>query len=379
MKDLDEASSATATLNSSAEDHRIYSAWPCWWPLFFPSPSLGMMSVSSSDFPGPSSTESPPVLMAPAPVNVSAAAQSAVGYKTAATQTEATMLELFQAYSKRKWALSLAEQYMNIHPSFREGDIILKSSDDLGFKVSLASLEENSAFFKDLADLPRPEDTSNVIPIPNASAKTLEILLSALRPGGKDVPVPSVSILNELVDVVEAFDFNMRPYHNAVFSSGLNIVIKYAFAYAYAHAWKDGLEREIWKTDALNSNQSWNRCPEALVELCSLRQRWSLAPGKFKNMFVSTEILGKDDFVKKCERRGRGGCPAYIRSGGDWDTLKRATANAVSRDFPKSPYVKSSAVELICNTAVPCTTWERLSRHAADVWDKLVYSGKWKN
>lgn len=324
-------------------------------------------STMTSAIPAPDGTDR----ATPVPVVSPATAT----YRTVGTQTEASMLDLFHTFSKRKWALSLAEQYMNIHPSFREGDIILKSSDDVGFKFSLAELGAHSTFFKDLADLPRPEDSSNVIPFPNASAATLEVLLVTLtkRP---TVHVPSVFVLDELVDLVDAFDFDMSRFHYAVFDSDLNLGYKHAFAYTYAPSRKDDIAMDILSEGRLRGTYAWSRCPGAHCELEELFHKWSLVRGRFKEMFTSTAVNGNDDFSKRCIRQE---CRAFDRSRYQWDNLKRAAANAISRNFPSSPRGGSGAVEETCANAVPCDVCaKRLSQHARCVWSQLVWTGRWK-
>lgn len=324
-------------------------------------------STMTSAIPAPNGTER----ATPAPV----ASPAPATYRTVGTQTEASMLDLFHTFSKRKWALSLAEQYMNIHPSFREGDIILKSSDDVGFKFSLAELGAHSTFFKDLADLPRPDDSSNVIPLSNASAATIEVVLATLD-RRSIVHVPSVTVLDELADLVDAFDFDMSMFHCAVFDSDLNLGYKHAFAYIYAPSRKDDIAMDILSAGRLSGTYIWSRGRGAHGELEELLYKWSLVRGRFKEMFTSTAVNGNDDFSKRCMRQE---CRAFDRSRHQWDNLKRAAANAISKNFPSSPRSGSGAVEETCANAVPCDVCaKRLSQHAGWVWSKLVWTGRWK-
>lgn len=300
-------------------------------------------------------------------------------YKTIGTQTEASMLELFHTFSRRKWALSLAEQYMNIHPSFREGDIVLKSSDDVGFKFFLGKLGEHSSFFRDLADLPRSEDSSNVIPLPNASAATIEILLTEIDRSSSRARryVPSVEVLDELVDVVDAFDFDMAKVQFAVLDSNLNVGVRYAFACTYAPGRKRDLEAQCFATGSLGDCDTWKRHPQARMELARLFYAWSRIRSVYKDTFVRTEVYGGDDFRKGCRKAE---CGAYIRCRGDWDVLKRTAANAAVKNISQTPEEGADAVEEACDAAILCDVCaERLCKHAKDIWSNLVLNGKWKD
>lgn len=298
-----------------------------------------------------------------------------VTYSTASTQTETSMLDLFHSWSKRKWALSLAEQYMNIHQSFRDGDIILKSSDDVGFKFSLALLGVHSNFFKDLADLPRAEHTSNVIPLYNATASTIEVLLSAIDPRRSTVGVPHVHVLEELVNLVDAFDFEMSAVCAAVYDSGLNVGLKYAFAYGLKDPWMNNLALECVATGALCNCQAWIRCPEAQDKLRLLFDKWDRVHSSFKSKFVRTPVVVGDDFSRRCGKRR---CPAFNQFRGNWANLKGAAANSAPGSFSPSPFTDKHAVAALFVSAVPCTTCaQRLSQHAARIWVALAYDYNW--
>ncbi|EKC97857.1 hypothetical protein A1Q2_07860 [Trichosporon asahii var. asahii CBS 8904] len=119
-----------------------------------------------------------------------------------------------------------------LHYAFTSGDIEVMSSDDVRFRLNLSILQQHSPFFRDLADLPLPPNSTRLVPFTNASALTLEILLCALDPA-KDVrPVPSVIVFNQLCGLIDAYDMSLVGHGvvAAVEMSGLDLFLKYRFA-----------------------------------------------------------------------------------------------------------------------------------------------------
>lgn len=102
--------------------------------------------------------------------------------KDVGTHTDSTAVELFKRYVTRDWVATVTGPSLPIHRSFTKGDVVLVSSDNVAFAFPLSVLAYRSPVFRGLAELPRSEDSSRVLPITMASAKTLETLLARLHP-----------------------------------------------------------------------------------------------------------------------------------------------------------------------------------------------------
>lgn len=88
------------------------------------------------------------------------------------------------------------EQHVLFHHMFTTGNIVLVSSDDVHFRCNLPLLQQHSAFFRDLPDIPPPQKPGDTVPFLNANALTLEIMLCALDSEKDFRSAPSVAVLD---------------------------------------------------------------------------------------------------------------------------------------------------------------------------------------
>lgn len=303
--------------------------------------------------------------------------QPSSGSKDASTQTETSVIELFKRYVTHDWVSSATGPCLPINPNFTRGDIVLVSSDNVGFAFLLAVLAYRSPVFRGLSELPRTEDSSRVLPISMASAKTLEALLARLDPSHKEfVTVPSVEVLDELLAVIDAFDFQTSIIKVAVYNSGLNVGVKYAFASAF-----DPTNETKWALECLDTRdvtkcEVWAQHPEAHRTLPALFRKWQAAGPTFVKMYKNTAVNGHDDFGKRCRKKS---CDAFEQAGGDWSALKTNVAEALVGVMMDSPKSGKERIAPACHELVDCWSCaHRLSMHGVSVWKKLVLSGQWR-
>lgn len=284
--------------------------------------------------------------------------------------------------SKRKPPLIHPEQPFKLHPSFREGDVVLLSSDQIGFKFPLAKLVKLSPVFKDIANQPRPPESDtpsdNIISVSNASSVAVRILLTAVdkytwrRPSAH---VPSVTVLNELEDLADHFDLDMGLFYRAVCDSKLNVGIKYAWAYLYAEDKEDEWAMTCLSKGSLKRCRRWDRCPQAWANLEALFGKWASARRTFHTAFVRLPLRSVNRYGKRCRDRR---CPAYV--GASWHTLKERVADAIWRRFPRSPLEGTEVMETTCLMVAQCSVCaHRLAQHAGYIWKATISSGMWRS
>lgn len=296
--------------------------------------------------------------------------------KNIGTQTDATVIELFKRYVTRDWVTSVTGPSLPIHPSFTKGDIVLVSSDNVAFAFPLGVLAYRSLVFRGLAELPRSEDSSRVLPITMASAKTLEILLARLHPDHSNrlVTVPSVEVLDELLAVIDAFDFRVSIIKAAVYQSDLNVGIKYAFASAYDPANENKWAVECLDVRLFSKCEQWAQHPEAHRTLEELFEKWQAASTTFVKAYERTPVNGHDDFGKRCRKQP---CEGYKR--GEWSSVKTVVGILIAYAMMDSPKSDRGLITTVCAATLGCRTCEhRLAMHGAVIWKEVVESGSWR-
>lgn len=299
--------------------------------------------------------------------------------KDTSTQTEASIIELFKSFVTKDWVSAAAGPRLPIRPDFVKGDVVLVSSDDVGFAFSLNVLARHSPVFRGLAELPRASDSCSVLPVSMASAATLDVLLRRLDPARALLPVPSVQVLEELVAVVDAFDFPTSIIKAAVYRSELNVGIKYAFAAVF----DPSLERQ-WALECLGTLNydrcsQWDRHPEAHETLRTLFVKWRKARVTYLRMFIDEAVNGYDGFGKRCRRRSQP-CAAFEQFQGDWAAVKACVGAAVSEASMDAPKTGKEVIGPLCQILVPCPTCaQRLGAHAKRIWSNLIGNGSWRH
>lgn len=313
----------------------------------------------------------------PALSTSAAVSQPSCNSKDAGTQTEASVLDIFKRYVTHDWVAAVTGPSLPIHPSFTKGDVVLVSSDNVGFAYPLGVLAYRSPVFRGLAELPRSEDSSRVLPISMASAKTLETLLARLDPGHKEiVTVPSVGVLDELLAVIDAFDFQISIIKAGVYNSDLNVGVKYAFASAFDPTSESKWALECLDTRDMTKCEAWAQHPEAHRTLKALFEKWQAAGPAFVKMYKNTPVNGHDDFGKRCRKTS---CDAFEQAGGDWSALKTNVAEALACVMIDSPKSGKERIAPAGHELVDCWSCaHRLSIHGVTVWKRLVPSGQWR-
>lgn len=117
------------------------------------------------------------------------------------------------------WGLTPPPHHSNFI-SFPDGDMVLRSSDDVEFRVDSVILRRASGFFSDLAQIPTPEGTNGDEPIPMAeSSEMLDLLLRLLYPVGTTAPNISTRAQGEaLLHAVQKFRISSHAVEGAVAS-----------------------------------------------------------------------------------------------------------------------------------------------------------------
>lgn len=262
-----------------------------------------------------------------------------------------------------------------MHHSFTKGDVVLVSSDNVGFAFSLDVLALHSPVFLDLVDLPRSADCSNQIPMSNACAATLEVILGHLD-GRDPAPVLSVAVLDELVDFLDAFELPVWVIVKAVFRSDLNVGIKYAFARIYRPFWELKWEYECLDTKDLELCQPWARYPEAHQRLLDLFVKWQAAHEKYIAMFVGNMMDRNDSFGNVCCTPP---CKTFRTYHGDWKKLKGEVAECLAALVMDSPKTGKGDISDHCQGMIACWTCAyRMGAHGVFTWKKLVKNRSWR-
>ncbi|ODO07008.1 hypothetical protein I350_04375 [Cryptococcus amylolentus CBS 6273] len=241
-----------------------------------------------------------------------------------------------------------------IHPSYIHqslDDILLLTSDNVGFYVSLAFLTRYSGFFADFESFPQSDGEKadadkfecETREVPNATSLGLHLVLDALTevenmallstlphdplPGFKPSSKPFVDqwplekVYNHLGDAVKLAD----AYDIPEFSAYMRIVLP-------STAWHQYLMAALSENETLAKTAStltlpyhvenmppevvsilYKQAPNFLMRIRSLhkRKRKSL-PGLTLAMIRAVPMAdGTADFAKKCKRNG--GCSSYVR------------------------------------------------------------------
>lgn len=149
-----------------------------------------------------------------------------------------------------------------------DGDVTLSTSDGLKFRVHSFLLKTNSSVFRDMLDLARPSDDSEVIL--TEDSKTLASLLDFVYPS--DAPsLPKPATLRDVNVLVEVSDKYNMP---RVIASLRSIVLgeeKYRTSpidlYALACKWKWQDVAEVASTETLKINLNEDECIGKLKQL----------------------------------------------------------------------------------------------------------------
>lgn len=277
----------------------------------------------------------------------------------------------------RDWVSAATGPNLPLHRDFVKGDIVLVSTDNVSFAFPLGVLAYHSPVFRGLAELPRSAGSSRVLPITMASAATLEVLLRRLDPDRTLLLVPSVQVLDELLAVIDAFDFRTSIIKAAVYRSSLNVGVKYAFASVF-----DPAREHQWALECLDFPRiatdchEWEQHPEAHIALKGMFKKWGDAHEKFIEMFKTRRVNSADGFGKRCRKQP---CKEFEEYDGDWAALKADVAHNLAVGIMYYPKQGRSKVMSWCEGIVECRTCAvRMAAHGITTWKMLVDSELWR-